>query len=144
MLKCESIVKYTENRTEKLNWNQIHANPWLCWWTVPNPPVEATVRPLNSTAVLIEWKEPDNDPNSPVLSYNVEMLEETVQDMFLISSSVTVGSSVSKLAIGKLRPFINYIARVAVQTKVGRRFSSEVFFNTAKSGKLVRTLLIKM
>ena len=106
--------------------------------------MEVTVRPLNSTAVLIEWNGPDNDPNSPVLSYSVEMLEETFQDIFLISSSITVGPRVSELAIGKLRPFINYIARVAVQTKVGRRFSSEVFFNTAKSGKLVRTLLVKM
>ena len=106
--------------------------------------MEVTVRPLNSTAVLIKWKEPESDPNNPALSYNVEMLEETFQDMFLISSSVKVGPTVSELAIGKLRPFINYIARVAVQTKVGMRFSSEVFFNTAKSGKLTRTLVVKI
>ena len=40
--------------------------------------MEVTVRPLNSTAVVIEWKEPVNDPASPVLTYNVEMLEETL------------------------------------------------------------------
>lgn len=104
--------------------------------------MEVTVRPLNSTAVVIEWKEPVNDLDSPVLSYNVEMLEETFQDMFLVSTSVTVGPSVSKLAIGKLRPFTNYIARVAAQTEVGKRFSDEVFFNTAKSGRLLTTLSI--
>ena len=94
--------------------------------------------------MVIEWKEPESDSDSPVLSYNVEMLEETFQDMFLISSSVTVGPSVSQLTIGKLRPFINYIARVAAQTKYGKRFSSEVFFNTAKSGKQLKTLLVKI
>ncbi|XP_078363387.1 uncharacterized protein LOC144647455 [Oculina patagonica] len=100
---------------------------------VPDPPVEVTAKPLNSTAVVIQWKEPKN-PNSPVLNYYVEMLEETFQDMFLVSTSVTVGPSVSKLAIGKLRPFTNYIARVAVQTKAGKRFSDEVFFTTSESG----------
>ena len=97
--------------------------------------MEVTVKPLNRTAVLIQWTEPKN-PNSPVLNYYVEMLEETFQDMFLVSSSVTVGPSVSELVIGKLRPFANYIARVAVQTKVSKRFSDEVFFTTSNNGEL--------
>lgn len=103
--------------------------------------MEVTVKPLNSTAVVIQWKEPQN-PNSPVLNYYVEMLEETFTDMFLVSTSVTVGPSVSELAIGKLRPFTNYIARVAVQTKVGKRFSDEVFFTTSKSGELRTEALV--
>lgn len=97
--------------------------------------MEVTVQPLNSTAVVIQWKEPKSS-NSPVKSYYVEVLEETFKDMFLISTSVTVRANVSTLAIAKLRPFTSYIARVAVQTEAWKRFSSEVFFTTAQNGKL--------
>ena len=54
-----------------------------------------------------------------------------------MSSSVTVGPNVTELEIKGLKPFTGHVVRVAAYNKAGKRFSSEVFFTTAKNGESV-------
>ena len=70
--------------------------------------------------------------------FQVEVLQESFKEvMFLMSSSVTVGPNVTELEIKGLKPFTGHVVRVAAYNKAGKRFSSEVFFTTAKNGESV-------
>jgi len=91
---------------------------------------------INNTTVLIRWKAPKKPAQGPLQGYQVDVLQETFKEMFLPSSSVTVGPNVTELELTGLRPSTNHLARVAAYNEAGMRYGSQVFFTTAKKGKL--------
>lgn len=82
---------------------------------VPDSPDSPTATEVSDTEVLLRWKQPKDDGNSPVLCYNLQYKEADSTDWLDVASNIDHEFFVVK----ELRPNVSYQFRLAARNKIG-------------------------